>query len=164
MMRGAFKNSVVLLLAVLLAGLGVYNLVQKATWSLMDDGVFWKAGPEGVVAARLAEGGPGAVAGVAPGDVLLAVDDHEVLAPTDLDAQLAARRTTEPLRYTILRSSERRSLDVLVRPLPRGNITLFFYLSLVGFFSLVVGTIVMVRRPSVDRASPTSTRSASCSS
>ena len=31
--------------------------------------------------------------------------------------------------------------------MPRGNVNLFYYLSLVGFFSLAVGTIVMVRRP-----------------
>ena len=36
-------------------------------------------------------------------------------------------------------------------PLSKGNVTLFYYLSLVGFFSLLVGTIVMLRRPP-DRA------------
>ena len=38
-----------------------------------------------------------------------------------------------------------------MRPLSQGNVSLFYYLSLVGFFSLVVGTIVMLRRPP-DRA------------
>ena len=58
----------------MLAALGVYNLVQKATWTVMDDGVFWKQAPQGLVAARLAPGGPAARAGVRAGDVLLAVD------------------------------------------------------------------------------------------
>ncbi len=40
---------------------------------------------------------------------------------------------------------------MLVKPLAQGNVTLFYYLSLVGFFSLLVGTIVMLRRPP-DRA------------
>ena len=40
---------------------------------------------------------------------------------------------------------------VTVQPLPQGKVTLFYYLSLVGFFSLVVGTIVMLKRPP-DRA------------
>ena len=39
-----------------------------------------------------------------------------------------------------------------MRPLPRGDVAAFYYLSLVGFFSLVVGTVVMLRRP-VERAS-----------
>ena len=38
-----------------------------------------------------------------------------------------------------------------MQPLSQGNVTLFYYLSLVGFFSLIVGTIVMLRRPP-DRA------------
>src|SRR5437899_2411187 len=42
-------------------------------------------------------------------------------------------------------------MDLTVQPLPKGNVTLFYYLSLFGFFSLVVGTIVMLRRPP-DRA------------
>ena len=35
----------------------------------------------------------------------------------------------------------------MLRPLPQGNVDVFYYLSLVGFFSLAVGTIVMLRRP-----------------
>ena len=38
-----------------------------------------------------------------------------------------------------------------MQPLSQGNVSLFYYLSLVGFFSLLVGTIVMLRRPP-DRA------------
>ena len=47
--------------------------------------------------------------------------------------------------------SERRPLELTVKPLSQGNVSLFYYLSLVGFFSLLVGTIVMLRRPP-DRA------------
>ncbi|MGH8741821.1 MAG: PAS domain S-box protein, partial [Burkholderiales bacterium] len=53
--------------------------------------------------------------------------------------------------YTVLRGSERRTLELAITPLSQGNVSLFYYLSLVGFFSLVVGTIVMLRRPP-DRA------------
>ena len=56
-----------------------------------------------------------------------------------------------PWKYSLLRSEERRSLELEVKPLAKGNVTLFYYLSLVGFFSLIVGTIVMLRRPP-DRA------------
>ena len=34
------KNTLVVLVGLALAALGVYNLVLKATWTLMDDGVF----------------------------------------------------------------------------------------------------------------------------
>jgi two-component system, NtrC family, sensor kinase len=152
MSRRRLKNSLVVLAALALASLGVYNVVLKATWTAVDDGVFWKQAPQGLVAARLAPGGPAARAGVREGDVLLAVNGEEVLSPARLDILLAGRRAGSHLRYSLLREDERRALDVTVLPLPRGNVSAFYYLSLAGFFSLVVGTVVLLRRPA-DRAS-----------
>jgi two-component system, NtrC family, sensor kinase len=146
------KNTLVVVAGLLLAALGVYNIVLKATWTVMDDGAFWKPAPQGLVAARLSPGGPAARAGIRAGDVLLAVDGEEVLSPERLEAALAGRRRGERLSYTLLRQDERRSLTVPLQPLPQGNVSGFYYLSLAGFFSLVVGTVVMLRRP-VDRTS-----------
>jgi PAS domain S-box-containing protein len=146
------KNTLVVLAGVALAALGVYNIVLKATWTLMDDGVFWKVTPQGLVAARIASGGPAARAGVRLGDVLLAVDGEEVLRPSALERALAARRPGDRVAYSLLREEERRILNVPVRPLPEGNVSAFYYLSILGLFSLVVGTVVMLRRPA-DRTS-----------
>jgi hypothetical protein len=145
------KNAGVLVIALAFAGLGVYNLVLKATWTLMDDGVLWKDVPVGVVATRVQPGGPAALAGIHVGDVLLGMDGQEVPGWQQAQAHLAQRRPGDRITYHVLRAEERRSLEVTVKPLPHGNVTLFYYLSLVGFFSLVVGTIVMMRRPP-DRA------------
>jgi two-component system, NtrC family, sensor kinase len=152
MTRRRWRSSLVVLMGLAFATLGVYNVVQKATWSLMDDGVFWRHTPQGLVAARVAPGGPAARAGVRSGDVLLAVDGEEVLSPTRLDVLLAGRHPGDRLSYSLLRERERRALSVVVAPLPRGNISAFYYLALAGFFSLVVGTVVMLRRP-IDRTS-----------
>lgn len=147
-MKGtAGKNVLVIAVALLLAALGVSNIVLKATFTLMDDGVLWLQGDEGLVAARVAAGGPGARAGVHTGDVLMAVEGSEVLTPEQLEALLATRHFSERLRYTLLRTAEQRTLEVTLGNLPQGNVTVFYYLSLVGFFSLMVGTIVMLRRP-----------------
>jgi hypothetical protein len=89
---------------------------------------------------------------VRAGDVLLAVDGEETHGSARLESVLAARRPGDRLTYSLLRAEERRSLDVTLRPLPRGNVGAFYYLSLAGFFSLVVGTVVMLRRP-MDRSS-----------
>jgi PAS domain S-box-containing protein len=151
MKRLPFKNVAILAVALLLASLGVYNIVLKATWTLLDDGVFWKEAPEGVVAGRVAANGPAAQAGVALGDVLLALDGEEVQAAPDVQGVLDARRAGSHVAYTVLRGSARRTLELTITPLSQGNVSLFYYLSLVGFFSLVVGTIVMLRRPP-DRA------------
>jgi hypothetical protein len=150
-MRIPFKNVAVLAIALLLASLGVYNIVLKATWTLLDDGVFWKDAAEGVVAGRVAANGPAAQAGVELGDVLLALDGEEVLSAPEVQRVLDARPAGSQVTYTVLRGSQRRSLDLTITPLSQGNVSLFYYLSLVGFFSLVVGTIVMLRRPP-DRA------------
>ncbi len=151
MRRLRSKNVAVVLVGLLLASLGVYNIFLKATWTMMDDGVLWKRSSEGVVAGRVASGGPGATAGIKLGDVLLAVNGDEVLEPDQVEDALKGRRAGDRITYSLLRAAERRSLDITVKPLSQGNVTLFFYLSLVGFFSLVVGTIVMLRRPP-DRA------------
>lgn len=146
------KNALVVALGLALASLGVYNIVLKATWSLMDDGVFWKTAPQGLVAARIAAGGPGDRAGVRAGDILLAVDEQEVLSQTDLETTLGSRSVGETVTYRLLRAEEMQQLVVPVEPLPQGNVSAFYYLSLVGFFSLIVGTVVMLRRPA-DRSS-----------
>ncbi len=150
-MRTRVKNFAVLGVAVLLTGLGIYNIFLKATWTLLDDGVFWRNGPAGVVASRVAPGGPASLAGVKVGDVLLAVDGEEVLTHEQVQARLLHRSPGHRLAYSVLRADERRSLEIEVTPLSKGNVSLFYYLSLVGFFSLIVGTIVMLRRPP-DRA------------
>jgi PAS domain S-box-containing protein len=146
-----FKNVLVIGVGVALAALGVSNLVLKASFTLMDDGAFWRQTAQGLVAARLAPGGPAERAGIREGDVLIAVGAEEALSPSRLESLLAARRPGERATYTLLRESERRVLDVVVQPLARGNISAFYYLSLAGFFCLVVGSVVLLRRPA-DRA------------
>jgi PAS domain S-box-containing protein len=151
-MKGpSLKNVTVLAVALLLASLGVYNIVLKATWTLLDDGVFWREEPQGLVAGRVAVNGPASRAGVSLGDVLLAIDGEEVLTAPDVQKALDRRQAGGQVTYTVLRGSQRRALDLTVTPLAQGNVSLFYYLSLVGFFSLVVGTIVMLRR-APDRA------------
>ena len=141
------QNVLVIAAALVLAGLGVSNLVLKASFRLMDDGAFWRQTAQGLVAGRVVPGGPAARAGVHERDVLVAVDGEEALSPSRLEGLLGARRPGESASYTLLRESERRVLKVQVQPLQRGNVSAFYYLSLAGFFSLVVGTVVLLRRP-----------------
>jgi PAS domain S-box-containing protein len=146
MKRIFLKNAVVLFVALVLASLGIYNIVLKATWTIMDDGVFWKDATQGVVAARVAAGAPGALAGIQEGDILLALGGEEVVSAKQVEALVHASHQG-PLSYSLLRADARQSLEVRVQPLSQGRVSLFYYLSLVGFFSLLVGTIVMLRRP-----------------
>jgi serine protease Do len=104
--RRRIKNVVVLAAGLLLAALGVYNIVLKATWTLLDDGVFWRPSPTGMVAGRVAAGGPADRAGVRMGDVLLAIDGEEVLSPEQVETSLRHRQSGERVQYALLRESE----------------------------------------------------------
>ena len=146
------KNVAVGAVALVLAALGVYNIVLKASFSLLDDGVFWENAPQGLVAKRVAPDGPGAQGGIRVGDIALAVGDVEVRSAADVESALRRQDSGSRVRYLVLRAEEKRDLALLVKPLPQGHVNLFYSLSLVGFFSLAVGTIVMLRRP-VDRHS-----------
>ena len=86
------KNALVIAVGLALAGLGVANLVLKASFTLMDDGAFWRQTAQGLVATRVAPGGPADHAGVREGDVLVAVDGEEALSPSRLESLLAAHR------------------------------------------------------------------------
>ena len=143
----AVRKAGVLALGVLLAAVGVYNIVQKSTWSVLDDGVYWEVDPIGVRAGRVAEAGPGERAGVRAGDVLQGIDGESVMTPGEVEARLRSLDAGAALSYSLLRAEEARILEVQVAPLPSGNLSLFYYLSTVGFFSLIVGTIVVLRRP-----------------
>ena len=46
-MKRRAKNALVVLAGLLLAAAGVYNIVLKATWTVMDDGVLWRSAPAG---------------------------------------------------------------------------------------------------------------------
>src|SRR4029079_9244452 len=98
-MRSRLKNVTVLSVALLLATLGIYNIFLKATWTLMDDGFFWRQGPQGLAAGRVAQGGPAALAGVRPGDVLLAIDGDELLRRGEVHARAAPRKSATTVTY-----------------------------------------------------------------
>src|SRR5438270_12513274 len=57
-----------------LSALGIANIVVRAQWHQVEDGVFWDTRAEGVTAADVARGSAAEAAGVEPGEILLAVD------------------------------------------------------------------------------------------
>ena len=157
--RSAFAASLV---AVLVA-LGIANIVQRATWHDVEDGVFWADRAEGVVAAEIAPDSPAAIAGVERGDVLLAVNGSPIETRADVidvrasrSGRHAARVYAGPPRNTpgarcVARSRSAPQVDVLRarrrRPLhaarrrarcalrrPRDQATLHFFWLCVAFF------------------------------
>lgn len=141
------KTAAVLVAAALLTTLGGYNAYLKARWNPSDDGVFWVQSSQGVVAQRLSPDGPAQRAGLQRGDILLAIDDQDALSAQQIRNQVARRPPGTINNYTVLRAAETRQVEITIETVPKGNTTLFYALSLLGFFSLLVGTVVMWRRP-----------------
>ncbi|HSK09477.1 MAG TPA: PDZ domain-containing protein, partial [Vicinamibacterales bacterium] len=133
--------------AVVLLALAVSNIVARAGWNAVEDGVLWSSRPEGVVAVEVAPGTPAERAGVRSGDLLIAIDGRPLDVPADVDRVHEGRREGERVRYTLLRFGETELLEFELAPVPQGNRSLYYILAGVGIFTLVVATVVRLRRP-----------------
>jgi PAS domain S-box-containing protein len=136
----------VFVVAVLLC-LGAANIVARATFSEVEDGVLWTLSPEGVVAAEIAEGTPAADMGLMRGDLLLAIDDRPVQQVSDVVEALHLAEAGSSARYTVLRLGSREVIDLRIAPVPNGSRPFYFLLASVGIFALLVGGSVRLRRP-----------------
>ncbi len=130
-----------------LLGLGAANVVARATWHEVEDGVLWVQRAQGVTAAELADGSAASRAGLRAGDVLVAIDGQPVDSRADV-VDFAHRSKPGTLAtYTLLRIGARELVQVKLAPLPQGNSVLYYVLVAVGVFTLVVGAAVRLRRP-----------------
>ena len=136
----------VALVAVLLC-LAAANVVVRATWNDVADGVLWADRPEGVTAIEIGPGEAGAAAGLEEGDLLLAIDGTPIDSAGDVVAVLHDSRRSATLSYTLLRLGEARLFEVTLQPVPAGAIQIYFVLAGIGVFTLLVGVLVRLRRP-----------------
>ena len=136
----------VVVVAVLLC-LGVANILARAAVQEAEDGVLWAEGPEGVVAADIAEGTPAAAVGLVRGDVLLAINDRPVQSVSDVVGALHETEADAMARYTVLRLGAREVVDLQIAPIPNGARAFYFLLASIGIFTLLVGGAVRLRRP-----------------
>jgi two-component system NtrC family sensor kinase len=140
--RSAFATAITLVLV----GLGIANIATRARWNEVEDGVNWDVRPEGVSAIDVAAGSAGARAGIAAGDILLAVNGRPVNTRGDVRAFLNGAGSQEPLSYTLLRFGSRQTLDIALEPAtPSGS--MYYVLAGVGLFTLLMGVSVRLRRP-----------------
>jgi PAS domain S-box-containing protein len=143
--RWARPVFVVAIVAVLF-GLGIANVVMRARWHQVEDGVLWGLRSQGVTAIEVAEDSPGALSGIRPGDVLLAVNGVPVESAADVVEHQHSGTAGTRLSYTLLRIGSREALDVSLAEAPRPA-SMYFVLAAVGLFTLLVGASVRLRRP-----------------
>src|SRR5262245_26821279 len=67
------RASSVITVVAILAALGIANVIMRARWHEVEDGVLWASRAEGVTAIDVAQGSAAAIAGIERGDILLAV-------------------------------------------------------------------------------------------
>ena len=130
----------------LLAALGIANVALHSRWHEVEDGVLWSTRAEGVTATEIAAGTAAAAAGIARGDVLLAVNGSPVQSPSDVVEYQHRGHGGTRLSYTLLRAGARQPLEIALAPAPHGN-SMYFVLAAVGMFTLLVGASVRLRRP-----------------
>jgi len=136
----------VIAIVVVLVGLGIANVVMRARWHQVEDGVLWSARPQGVTAVAIAADSPAAASGVQPGDILLAVNGVPVESPSDVVEYQHRGTAGMRLAYTLLRLDTREALQVSLVEAARPA-SMYFVLAGVGLFTLLVGASVRLRRP-----------------
>ena len=127
--------------------LAAANVVVRANWNEVVDGVLWVDRPGGVTALEIGPGEAGEAAGVQTGDLLLAIDGRPVDSAADVVAHLHGGQVDAPLTYMLLRFGEQQLLEVPLQPVPTGQTQIYFVLVGIGVFTLLVGASVRLRRP-----------------
>ena len=149
--RGRWRAWVAPVLAVALVAallcLAAANVVVRAGWNELVDGVLWVDRPGGVTAAEVAPDEAGDRAGIETGDVLLALDGVPVASTRDVVDRLHAGQREGRLAYTLLRLDQSRLLEVTLQPAPPARTQIYFVLVGIGVFTLLVGASVRLRRP-----------------
>jgi Do/DeqQ family serine protease len=77
------------------------------------------SGPKGVLVAEVYPGGPGAKAGIAAGDVILAINGTDVFEESGVRYQTATARPGDKLSLDIIKGSARRTVSVQAEAPPR---------------------------------------------
>ena len=152
-METNFYNRVVAtLLALATVALGlfaVFNLQQEGDFQLPDDGVTWtETGSTvlpGLIAMHVRAGSPGAQAGIEPGDLLTAVNDHPVDIGADLNRELKHTDVYGKADYSIIRRGVSLDAPVEVIPVPADR-TLINFTRVSGLIYLAIGIYVLFRR------------------
>lgn len=148
--RGGWKILLALTTSLILLTLSLKNVQEKSQFERLHDGIFWESVEGRIVAKHVDPTGPGALAGVERGDILVLVNHEPIRDPVDVEIWLQSAQPDSRHSYQILRESDKRAITIDVLPLPQGNVGVFYFLAVVGVFSLFVGTLVYVRRRGVE--------------
>ena len=133
-----FKTTLIVLITIAMAVMGVINSSQKSDYITPDDGGGWIKTSRGVEAVILEKNGPAARAGILKGDILLTINDEQVTRATDVSEKLYLLGVWSKAKYSLVRAGINYSTTLVITPQPT-NIRLKQFLELVGFLYLFTG-------------------------
>ena len=127
--------------------LAAANVVVRANWSEVEDGVLWADETQGLVATTIAPGSAADAAGMQTGDLLLAIDGQPMETRDDVLGVLHTSAEQTRLAYTVLRIGSQEVHELTLQAAPSSALPSYFVLVGVGVFALLIGASVRVRRP-----------------
>jgi two-component system NtrC family sensor kinase len=135
-------HAVFLVLLVALLTLGTMNVVRKAQWRDVTDGVTWRAVENGLRAIRVDPQSEAFLrSGIKKGDILTAINNIPVRTKIDVLKSLwQAAATDQPVRYQI--NKEGMQIYPSFFPQKRAVNPIYYYLVIVGVTTLAIGLIV----------------------
>jgi len=140
-----FKVIATVLLTILMVSVGVLNLRDRASWSDPSDGVFWEESEAGLSAVEVAPDGPGARAGIRPGDILVSLDGRPVGDLGEYSAHLYRTGQNGSILYGLMSGLQTRevALQLVPKPLMDSSdglriVLAFFYLG-IGLYGILRG-------------------------
>jgi len=132
------------LLAVCIAlFLGIYNMTRFASRPV--DECTWEDSEQGVRIISVEKNGTAEKAGIRPGDILLQIAGENAVSGLRAQRILERQKAGEEVDYLILRGNE--LVQLRVRIVKAGFVTLYLIMCCIGFLFLIVGLWVAYLRP-----------------
>jgi PAS domain S-box-containing protein len=119
------------------------NFQKDREYSAPYDGIWWVEDGGHLRAQRVDADGPGQKAGIKPGDVLVAVEEHNVTNVGSLERRLYAVGVWSKANYSLARQGVPLDAPLILAPEDR---TLYTGLRLIALVYLCIGMYVLLRR------------------
>lgn len=139
------------LFAVVLMVAGAVNVAKKTRFKPPYAGVEWDArripgdGDHRLVCVYIDPRGPAAKAGIQKGDVLLAINGDNPRAGIEMTKWIWEAGIGARADYTVQRAGKIVTFALAFEPQPHDSY--YYYLAVVGCFSIGVGLLILTRRP-----------------
>ncbi len=145
-------GAVVLALATLAAVIFAFlNFQQRSRFELVDDGVAWLDTDHGIEAWKVTPGSSAALAGVRPGDHLIAIDGAPITRAVQVTMRLARAGLWIQVRYKLSRAGQEFETPLVTAPAEKPA-SIENYLRVVGLLYLFIGLFIFARRWNAPKA------------